>query len=139
MYDYYVPGMSPMVGVFSGNNYVECHTASDFNERDFVFEQGKTYPIIEETETTISIGGSRGGYLVFAKDGASDLLYLNWFKKADIDDRDTPFSHHCIQCCAPFVTPVDERLWYFSKGWSLPKRCKACRDLNKAKRCVENN
>jgi hypothetical protein len=40
----------------------------------------------------------------------------------------------CKDCGAEFEVTTGEQDWYAKKGWELPKRCKGCREIVKAKR-----
>lgn len=43
----------------------------------------------------------------------------------------------CIECGAEFVVEVGEQLFLRSRGWTnLPKRCKPCREIHRAKGIV---
>ena len=44
----------------------------------------------------------------------------------------------CQDCGGNFVFTVGEQQFYKSKGFTIPKRCKACRDANKKNNTVNN-
>lgn len=37
----------------------------------------------------------------------------------------------CKECGDVFEITPEEEVWYKSKGFELPKRCKSCRDLRR--------
>lgn len=43
----------------------------------------------------------------------------------------------CYDCGADFVITESEQAFFKSKDFSLPKRCKSCRDKRKAERMGE--
>lgn len=45
----------------------------------------------------------------------------------------------CQECGSNFVFSIGEQQFYKSKGFSLPKRCKICRDANKNKPVTNQN
>ena len=45
----------------------------------------------------------------------------------------------CKDCGAEFEVSDGEQTWYAEKGWELPKRCKACRELARNKRKKEGD
>lgn len=53
-------------------------------------------------------------------------------KRGESVAEDTNFLLKCIDCGAAFFTE-GERDFYLSKGFDMPKRCKACRDKKKAR------
>lgn len=40
----------------------------------------------------------------------------------------------CSDCNEEFLLTEDEARWFLNKGWSLPKRCLACRRRRRAQR-----
>ena len=40
----------------------------------------------------------------------------------------------CADCEKPFIFEAGEQKFFAEKGFTLPKRCKPCRDARKAKR-----
>lgn len=40
----------------------------------------------------------------------------------------------CKDCGAEFEVTEGEQNWYAKKGWELPLRCKACREVARNKR-----
>ncbi len=45
----------------------------------------------------------------------------------------------CKDCGAEFEITEGEQNWYAKKGWELPKRCKACREVARNKRKNEED
>lgn len=49
-------------------------------------------------------------------------------------DRKNLIVKECKDCGAEFEISEGEIGWYARKGWEIPRRCKACREIARNKR-----
>ena len=45
--------------------------------------------------------------------------------------KDAEIKRICVDCGQEFAVSPNQQMFYKSRGWELPKRCKLCRELKK--------
>ena len=62
-------------------------------------------------------------------------MHTEELSRDDFEPRDL----QCVDCKEPFIFTPGEQAFYATRQFSDPKRCKPCRDINKAKKEERNS